>query len=162
MTGCPAPRVSEVKSGEAMLPVYHGFVVAQGPNYALAKTLQNWRCFLAREGGSIVSANIGPPSRTESVMHNKTMKVLLDGMAYVEPNEAFDANTASELMALLLIHDIRNTQSVAQPTTPLKHPWELISVGSVHGGCWRCGFDLEGSYMLSGSIYALGSMAPKK
>lgn len=158
MTGAPAPKVSSLK----MSNVYHGFVVAQGPNYALAKTLQNWRCFLAREAGNVVSANIGPPSRTESVMHNRTMKVILDGMAYIEPNEAFDAPTASDLMAMLLIHDLRNEQSIAQPQTAMGHPWELMSVSAVHGGCWRAGYDLEGSYALSGAVYACGSLAPKR
>lgn len=155
-TGCGMPPVSEVNGSH----ISHGFMVLQGPNYALAKTIQNWRCFLAREAGTVVSANIGPPSRTESVMHNKTMKTVMDGAGYIRPNEVFDADTASAVMALLLIHDLQNPTSIAQPGTRLEHPWCLISECAVHGGCWRAGFDMENSKLLGGAIYGLGSMAP--
>mmetsp|Transcript_12998 Transcript_12998/g.29496 ORF Transcript_12998/g.29496 Transcript_12998/m.29496 type:complete len:495 (-) Transcript_12998:54-1538(-) len=156
-TGASAPPVSSAGDYDLL----HGYITAQGPNYALAKTLQNWRCILARNSGTVVSANIAPPARTESVMHNPTMKAALDGMGYVPPNETFDANTASAVMAWLLIHDIKNGRSSAQPTVTLAHPWTFLSDGAVHGGSWRCGFDFAGSAVLGGAVYGLGRLMPK-
>ena len=45
--------------------VHNGHLILQGPNYALAKTLQNWRTVAARAGeggvkGVSVSANMAP------------------------------------------------------------------------------------------------------
>lgn len=162
-TGAPMPPVSEVQ-GENGQPAHvcHGFVVAQGPNYALAKTLQNWRAMLAREAGVVVSSTIGPPSRTYSVMHNKTMKVMLDSMGYMAPNETFDAPTAAALLSILLIEDLQNKSSIAHPTTPLAHPWGLFSDKAAHGGCWRTGYDVEGSTALSVVLYGAGTVAPVK
>merc|ERR1712137_880996 len=101
---------------------FHGFVTMQGPNYALAKTMQNWRAILTRFGSAAgtVSVIMGPPTRTASVMHNNTMKVMLDAMGYIAPNESFDADTASTLLALLLIADIRDPQSPARAGTTVE------------------------------------------
>lgn len=161
--GAPMPKVSEVQ-GEAGTTFYHfhGCSVTQGPNYALAKTMQNWRAMLSRESGTVVSSIIGPPSRTESVMHNKTMKVMLDAMGYIAPNEIFDAPTAAALLTILLIEDLQNTSSAAHPGTPLSHPWALIADKAAHGGYWRVGFDVEASTALSAALYALGTTAPIK
>mmetsp|Transcript_30151 Transcript_30151/g.70344 ORF Transcript_30151/g.70344 Transcript_30151/m.70344 type:complete len:495 (-) Transcript_30151:31-1515(-) len=156
-TGAAAPPVSRVGTRD----LFHGYVTAQGPNYALAKTLQNWRCIVAREAKTLVSANMAPPTRTESVTHNPTMKAVLDGMGYIVPNEAFDADTASALMAWLLVHDIKNERSSAQPSITLQHPWDLFADGAVHGGSWRCGYDLAGSVLLGGAVYGLGRLMPK-
>jgi len=46
--------------------VHDGHLVLQGPNYALAKTLQNWRAIVARDDGHCVSANVAPASRTKA------------------------------------------------------------------------------------------------
>merc|ERR1719277_544898 len=37
-----------------------------------------------------------------------------------------------------LIHDLRNTKSAAQPSSPLPHPLTLLQKTSFHGGLWRC------------------------
>ena len=42
-------------------------VVEQGPNYALAKRIQQWRAILARHQGQRVSINIAPSTTTHSV-----------------------------------------------------------------------------------------------
>lgn len=163
-TGAPMPSVSEVMCDGHMRTahVLHGFVVAQGPNYALAKTMQNWRAMLAREDGTVVSATIGPPSRTYSVMHNKTMKVMLDAMGYMAPCESFDAPTASALLSLLLIEDLQNKSSLAHPGTEMAHPYLLFADKAAHGGGWRTGFDIEASTSLSVVLYACGSVAPHR
>eukprot|EP00971_Amphidinium_carterae_P146324 2900321-Amphidinium_carterae.1 len=44
--GCLGRKLNATTAGDYDL--LHGYITAQGPNYALAKTLQNWRCILAR------------------------------------------------------------------------------------------------------------------
>jgi len=43
-------------------------------------------------------------------------------------------------MAAILINDIRNPKSPAQPSFTLKNPYELFSYASFHGGAWRTAF----------------------
>src|SRR5262249_60393369 len=54
-------------------------VPQQGPNYALAKRLQRWRAAVAREAGTTVSLNVAPPTRTRSVMKNRTLAAAYAG-----------------------------------------------------------------------------------
>merc|ERR1711970_775118 len=65
--------------------LYKGFAVIQGPNYALAQLMRQWRAMLLNAEGFVVSAPVAPMCRTESVCHNRTMAVILDGVAYTEP-----------------------------------------------------------------------------
>lgn len=111
-------------------------VKQQGPNYALAKRLQRWRASVARENGVVTSINVAPPTRTRSVMRNRVLAA-----AYAGANrfgvEVFDPSTSNTLMAAMLVHDLRNPKSVAQPGTFLEHPHELFWSGANHGGLWR-------------------------
>ena len=52
-------------------------VVEQGPNYALAKRIQQWRATLARHQGQRVSINIAPSTTTHSVTKIHSLKPLL-------------------------------------------------------------------------------------
>lgn len=55
--------------GEGKSPCYvhNGHLILQGPNYGLAKTLQNWRTVLARAEGAVVSANmVGLPFKLQT------------------------------------------------------------------------------------------------
>ncbi|WP_416976023.1 hypothetical protein, partial [Streptomyces sp. 4F14] len=45
-------------------------VVEQGPNYALAKRLQQWRALVARADGHRVAFNVAPSTTTASVVSN--------------------------------------------------------------------------------------------
>lgn len=114
-------------------------VIEQGPNYALAKRLQQWRATLARSQGQVVSINIAPSTTTQSVVKNPLLKAAFDGASLFDV-EAFAPETTNALMAALWIHDLRNPQSVAQPTTPLQHPLELMMSGANHGGLWRAAY----------------------
>jgi hypothetical protein len=111
-------------------------IIQQGPNYALAKRLQQWRALVARAAGTRVSIHVAPPATTVSVIRNK---LLADAYraAIRFGVEAFEPATASALMALLLVHDLRNPAAVANPTVPLRHPLELLMAGANHGGLWR-------------------------
>ncbi len=114
-------------------------VIEQGPNYALAKRLQQWRATLARAQGQVVSINIAPSTTTHSVVKNPLLKAAFDG-AQLFDVEAFSPETTNALMAALWVHDLRNLNSVAQPTTKLKHPLELMMSGAHHGGLWRVAY----------------------
>ena len=114
-------------------------VIEQGPNYALAKRLQQWRATLARAQGQVVSINIAPSTTTHSVVKNPLLKAAFDGASLFDV-EAFAPETTNALMAALWVHDLRNADSVAQPTTELQHPLELMMSGANHGGLWRVAY----------------------
>ena len=50
---------------------------------------------------------------------------------------AFDQETVSACMAGLLVHDVTNAASPANPATSLVHPYELFSKQAFHGGSFR-------------------------
>lgn len=114
-------------------------VIEQGPNYALAKRLQQWRALLARSQGQVVSINIAPSTTTHSVVKNPLLKAAFDGASLFDV-EAFAPETTNALMAALWIHDLRNPESVANPTVALNHPLELMMSGANHGGLWRTAY----------------------
>ena len=111
-------------------------VKQQGPNYALAKRLQRWRASVARDAGVLTSINVAPPTRTRSVMKNRALAAAYAG-AHRFGVEVFDPSTSNTLMAAMLVHDLRNPKSVANPDTPVQHPLELFWSGANHGGLWR-------------------------
>ena len=114
-------------------------VVEQGPNYALAKRIQQWRATLARHSGQRVSINIAPSTTTHSVTKNPLLKAAFNGASLFDV-ESFSPETTNALMAALWIHDLRNPDSVANPETPLAHPLELMMKGANHGGLWRVAY----------------------
>lgn len=114
-------------------------VVEQGPNYALAKRLQQWRATLARAQGQRVSINIAPSTTTHSVTKNPLLKAAFNGAKLFDV-EAFAPETTNAIMAALWIHDLRNPMSVANPDVKLNHPLELMMYGANHGGLWRVAY----------------------
>ncbi len=111
-------------------------VVEQGPNYALAKRIQQWRATLARHYGQRVSINIAPSTTTHSVTKNPLLKAAFSGASLFDV-ESFSPETTNALMAALWIYDLRHPESVANPETRLDHPLELMMKGANHGGLWR-------------------------
>jgi hypothetical protein len=107
----------------------------QGPNYALAKMLQRWRAIVAREEGTLTSANVAPATRTRSVVKNKVLAAAYRG-APAFGIEIFEPETSRALMAALLVHDLRDPTAAARPDTPLDHPFDLFADGAAHGGLW--------------------------
>ena len=114
-------------------------VVEQGPNYALAKRIQQWRATLARHQGQKVSINIAPSTTTHSVTKNPLLKAAFNGASLFDV-EAFDPETTNAIMAALWIHDLKNPQSVSNPETAMEHPLELMMEGANHGGLWRVAY----------------------
>ena len=108
-------------------------VPQQGPNYALAKRLQRWRAAVAREAGTTVSLNVAPPTRTRSVMKNRTLAAAYAG-AHRFGVEVFEPATTRVLMAALLVHDLQ----AAGPVRAL--PWQDEACAAAHGGLWRMAY----------------------
>lgn len=140
--------------------VHDGLLPLQGPNYALAKTLQQWRAVLARSrDGLVVSSNLAPAARTASMVEgNKNSQIMvnaLDGMGYFKPLAAFDSETVSAVMAALLVDDATNTQSSAHPSQPLGHPSAILTTNAFHGGSFRLGIhnaDLGKWFVVAGKL----------
>ena len=125
--------------------IHDGLMSMQGPNYALAKTIQLWRAVLARSrDGLRVSANCAPAARTASMVagDNKnagTVAVGLDGMGYFKPMAVFDQETVAACMSALLARDINDEAAPACPRVALGHPFDLFSLQAFHGGSFRVG-----------------------
>ena len=141
--------------------VHDGLLSLQGPNYALAKTIQLWRAVLARSRDGVrVSANCAPPARTASMVagNNKnagTVATGLNGMGYFRPMACFDQETVSACMTALLVSDVHDPQAKANPATSLAHPYELFSHQAFHGGSFRVGIkpaQLAKLFYISGKL----------
>ena len=117
-----------VACGQGRAGIVDAMVRQQGPNYALAKRLQQWRA-VARPGQR-VSANVAPATRTRSVLKNKALAAAYNG-AYRFGVEIFEPETATALMAALLVHDLR------QGRADFAHPAQLLADQAAHGGLWR-------------------------
>jgi hypothetical protein len=135
------PNVTELLGSEAgdRFGVVDGLVLEQGPNYALAKRLQQWRALQARCGGRRVSANVAPATRTRSVTRNRGLAAAYRG-AHRFDIEVFEPATTNALMAALLVHDLRTTSGAADPRVALAHPLDLFTANAVHGGVWRLAY----------------------
>ena len=133
-----------VKGGDD-IHIVDGIVVAQGPNYALAKRLQHWRAIVARSKGHTVSTNIAPSTATKSVVHASTFAAAYKGMFLFKPIEIMFQETSGPVMNALLLHDLRNPQSAAQggSASEYPHPMHLFTAGSFHGGVWRMAFKMN-------------------
>ena len=135
------------KNSKVLIPSDNGqaygiadcLVLEQGPNYALAKRIQQWRAILARHSGQCVSINIAPSTTTHSVTKNPLLKAAFNGASLFDV-ESFHPDTTNAIMAALWIHDLRNPNSVANPETVLDHPLELMMKGANHGGLWRVAY----------------------
>jgi len=106
-------------------------VAQQGPNYALAKRLQRWRAAVARDGGTAVSLNVAPPTRTRSVVKNRALAAAYAG-AHRFGAEVFEPDTTRVLMAALLVYDLNTGGGPVHD-----HPWQDEAHAAAHGGLWR-------------------------
>lgn len=120
--------------------IVDGLAVAQGPNYALAKRLQHWRCMLAREAGHTVSTNIAPSTATVSVVHNPQFAAAYKGMGYFRPMEIVYQDLSNAVMTALLLFDVCAPDSAANPKTNIGNQIRLFASGSCHFGIWRMAF----------------------
>lgn len=114
-------------------------VPQQGPNYLLAKRMQRWRAIQARAAGVRVSINVAPATRTYSVVKNRALAAAYAGAGRFGV-EVFDPATTNALMAALLVRDLRDPSSAANPDVTLAHPSMLFTEAANHGGLWRSAF----------------------
>lgn len=135
------------------LPVVDAIVKEQGPNYILAKRLQHWRAISARSKGCTVSTNIAPSTATVSVVSNKSFALAYKGMHHFQPMEVFYQETSGAVMGALLVNDLRNENSAANPKTPLKNPMQLFAATSFHGGPWRTPYTFGTIGIPAGAVY---------
>ena len=121
-----------------------GLVNKQGPNYALAKRMQHWRAVVARqENRCRVSSNIAPSTATASVVSNRLFAMAYEGMPFFRPMEVFQQETSNAVMGALLLRDVSDSATPSNPSLPLKHPLQLFSFGSFHGGVWRMAYTVD-------------------
>ncbi|ENW08211.1 hypothetical protein [Acinetobacter beijerinckii] len=111
-------------------------VIEQGPNYALAKRLQQWFAISTRARGQKTVINIAPSTTTHSVVKNPILKAAFSG-ADLFKVETFNPETTNAIMAALWIHDLNNPESATNPDKQLDHPLELIMENANHGGLWH-------------------------
>lgn len=105
-------------------------VVEQGPNYALAKRLQQWRALAARADGARVAFNVAPSTTTASVVSNPLLAAGFRG-AKAFGVEVFAPATTNALMAAMWVHQLRT------PARDFAHPLKLLVHTANHGGLWR-------------------------
>ncbi|BCJ41978.1 hypothetical protein GCM10010168_66450 [Actinoplanes ianthinogenes] len=136
-----ARLTTPLSGGRLLLPNYpvpaepginDSLVPQQGPNYALAKRIHRWRATVARRDG-LVSFAVAPPTRTRSVLRNRVLKAAYAG-AHLFDVEVFEPATASKLMAVLMIHQLRKPRA-ADPAA-----WRDETVAAAHGGLWRAAY----------------------
>lgn len=107
----------------------------QGPNYALAKRLQQWRATVARAQGCQAVMNIAPSTTTRSVISNPALAAGFAG-ADLFNVEVFAPETTNALMAALWVHELRYGNAASRPEVELDHPCELFIDNAIHGGLW--------------------------
>jgi len=151
----------KVKTGtEKKLSIVDGMSVAQGPNYALAKRLQHWRAQMTFEEGAIASTRVAPSTATISVMSNKTFQWAYFGMPYFVPFEIFKQETTNAVMCALLVGDMVNPEASKNPKNRkakgLDNTLEIFKTEAVHGGLWRCAYQLDTIGEVSAIVYFLG------
>lgn len=126
-------------------------VVEQGPNYALAKRLQQWRALLARDAGHRCSINIAPSTSTASVIKNPALAAGFAG-AGAFGLEVFEPATTNAIMAALWVHDLRCDEAAANPARGLDHPFELFMDNACHGGLWTAAYRARSALPLAAAL----------
>lgn len=121
----------------------------------MAKRLQHWRSIVARHDGHQVSTNVSPTTATESVMLKSSIVAAIGGMHIFKPIEVVFQELSMTVMAALLIHDLKNPKSAAQPSSALPHPLSLLQRTSFHGGLWRCPYTMTSITVPSAVHYYL-------
>ena len=144
----------------------------QGPNYAVAKLLQRFRALFARHGTvslwpdaktgadvarakQFVSITSGPAAKTESVMHSKTMSLMMNNVHRVPPNVAHEPSTVQVVMTMVLIRDLNSRHALGNPANEepsrsqfadvvaTADPFDFLVENAWHGGMWRSPYGLE-------------------
>lgn len=125
---------------ERRFGLFDGLITQQGANYALAKRIQRWRAITSREAGTWVSINVAPPTRTTSVVNNRLLEAAYSG-SHRFGLKVFTPLASRQVMAALLVHDLRHEHSVAHASVLLENEMDLYATGAIHGGIWRAPYE---------------------
>jgi hypothetical protein len=129
------PHIAELITADdgSRWGVVDAVVLEQGPNYLLAKRLQQWRAWIARAAGQQVAMNVAPSTSTASVVSNKLLAAGFRGAKAFDV-EVFEPATTNALMAGMWVHDLRHREATVAPN---RHPLAAIAESANHGGLWR-------------------------
>ena len=116
--------------------VFDGLIEQQGANYALAKRIQRWRAQAARDHGRWVSINVAPATRTASVVSNRVLAAAYRGSDRFGLG-VFTPQATRQVMAALLVHDLRNAGAISHPHIHVDDAMDLLATEALHGGMWR-------------------------
>ena len=130
----PPSQRDLVVDGEGGWGVADCLVPQQGPNYALAKRVHQWRARAWRREGLVSSANVAPPTRTRSVTGNRLLAAAYAG-AHTFGVEVFEPETSATLMAALLVHDLCAPDAPARPGRD--DALAVLGRTAAHGGLFR-------------------------
>lgn len=155
----PVVPAATVDTGKGVVLLRDSYAHMQGPNYAFAKHIQRWRMLLARSQGHVVSANLGPMTLTRSILSNSLIAAGVKGAVHfgLEP---FYAPTSSALLAMLLVHDLTDKASAANPDVELSTPLQLFSENALHVGAWHAAFTANSFTGVCALTYAAGKAQP--
>ncbi|KAJ1496288.1 hypothetical protein T484DRAFT_1760222 [Baffinella frigidus] len=88
-----------------------------------------------------VAFSIAPATATASVLSNKLFAAAYGGAHTFVPVEIFYQQFSSTIMAYLLVHDVRNPKSVANPAVPFPGGYMAwLGAKAFHGGFMRVGY----------------------
>mmetsp|Transcript_10418 Transcript_10418/g.20528 ORF Transcript_10418/g.20528 Transcript_10418/m.20528 type:complete len:506 (+) Transcript_10418:265-1782(+) len=131
------------------------YVPEQGPNYGFAKLIQRWRTIISGPRRAI--ANVAPASLTRSMLSNPVLRMSILGCERfgVTP---FLPETANAIMTALLVYDVENPNSKVEAFE--SHPMKSYHSSAVHGGTWRCAFQVSSAAKISVLVYAANKLNP--
>lgn len=149
--GVPLATQRPTRDAAALAGIVDALIPQQGPNYVLAKRLQQWRALVARQAGIRVSIHVAPPALTRSVTNNRVLAAAYRA-AHRFGVETFEPATAAALMAALLVHDLRHPDAAANPGVELAHPLQLLAEAACHGGLWRMPYAARSALPMAGLL----------
>ena len=96
-----------------------------------------------KKSKQLVSTTLGPAAKTDSVMHSKTMAMVMNTLHSVPPNVAHDPETVQCLMTLIMVRDLTSWKALGDPGTPSKFHLDFLVENSWHGGMWRSPYSMD-------------------
>jgi hypothetical protein len=81
-------------------------------------------------------------------------------MPLFRPNMMYDPQTASTVLAIEMVADIRNAKSMSHPQNPLAHPLHLMSEQAWHGGGWNSPFTADSTGVAAYLCYLTKKFLP--
>jgi len=155
----------------------HAYMAMQGPNYALAKMLQVWRCILVEScTRGRISFHHGPSTETRSVLGvSPLMRQFTASFTPLKPLELFPKTTTKPVLGYLLLSDVfdvenfncdpcfdydnlvqkshsaaLNVQAASGQPVQTHHIMEVfVRGGQFHGGLLNVGYDVQASKVLA-------------